>query len=71
MAVENGAHQELPEVATHSAGGPLPGLGEFQVLLHFLHPRRGRQVLRQRIVGNLNVSSQVAVSHQLKKECCH
>ena len=63
MAVEDGAQQGLPEVATHSAGGPLPGLGKFQVLLHFLHPRRGRQVLRQRLVGNLNVSA----SHQLKR----
>ena len=67
MAVEDGAQQGLPEVATHSAGGPLPGLWKFQLLLHFLHPRRGRQLLRQRLVGNLNVSYQFAASHQLNR----
>ena len=65
MAVEDGAHQGLPEVVTHSAGSPLPGLWKFQLLLHSLHPRRGRQLLRQRLVWNLNVSCQAAASHPL------
>ena len=59
MAVEDGAQQVLPEVATHSAGGLLPGLWKFQLLLHFLNPRRGMQLIKQRLVGNLNVSCQV------------
>ena len=67
MAVEDGAQQGLPEEAAHSAGDPLPGLGKFQLLLHFLHPRRGRQLLRQRLVGNLNVSYQFATSDQLNR----
>ena len=67
MAVEDGAHQGLPEVVTHSAGSPLPGLWKFQLLLHSLHPRRGRQLLRQRLVGNLNVSCQAAASQHLNR----
>ena len=67
MAVEDGAHQGLPEVVTHSAGGALPGLWKFQLLPHSLHPRRRRQVLRQRLVGNLNVSCQAAASQHLNR----
>ena len=51
MAVEDGALQVLPEVATHSAGGLLPELWKFQLLVHFLNPRRGMQLIRQRLVG--------------------
>ena len=67
MAVENGAQQGAPEVATHSAVGPLPGLWKFQLLLQFWRPRRGRVLLRQKLGQELNVSCQAAASHQLNR----
>ena len=68
MAVVDGAQQGAPEVENHSAGGPLPGLWKFQLLLQFLGPGRGRQLLRQRLGGDLNVSCQGAASHQVNKK---
>ena len=68
MAVEDGAQQGALELATHSAGGLLPGLWKFQLLLQFWRPRRGRLLLRQRLGGDLNVSCQVAAaSHQVNR----
>ena len=63
MAVEDGAQEGLPEVATHSAGGPLPGLWKFHLLLPFLEPGRGRQLLRYRLGGDINVSCLASASH--------
>ena len=52
MAVVDGAQQGAPEVENHSAGGLLPGLWKFQLLLQFLGPGRRRQLLRG-LVGTL------------------
>ena len=46
MVVEDGALQGAPEVGNHSAGDRLLGLWKFQLLLQFLGPGRGRQLLR-------------------------
>ena len=46
VAVEDRAQEGAPEVENHSAGGPLPGLLKFQLLLQLLVPGRGRQLLR-------------------------
>jgi hypothetical protein len=65
--VGDGVQQGAPEVETHSAGGSLPGMWKFQLLLESLTPRRGRQFLRHRLGGDLNVSCQTAVSHHLNR----
>ena len=67
MDIGHGVQQGAPEVETHCAGGSLPGMWTFQLLLESLSPRRGRQFLRHRLGGDLNVSCQTAVSHYLNR----
>ena len=67
MDVGDGVQQGAPEVETHSAGGSLPGMWTFQLLLESLSPRRGRQFLRHKLGGELNVICQTAVSHYLNR----
>jgi hypothetical protein len=65
--VGDGVQQGAPEVETHSAVGFLLGLWKFQLLLESLSPRRVRKFLRHRLGGDLNVSSQTAVSPYLNR----
>lgn len=57
--------QGIPEKATHSLRGCLPGMCPIPALLHLLRPGRGRQLFRNWFGRDMHASCQMADSYHL------